>query len=417
MTIVERARNICLTPNTEWGVIENETTQPVPLLTGYAAPLAAIGAVAGFIGGSVVGRTLPFVGTFRIGVFAGLTMAVFSFVMALVGVAILAIVINALAPTFGGQKNTNQAFKLAVYSYTPAWVAAVLQILPVLGVLAILAGLYGIYLMYLGLPRLMKCPEDKTVGYTVLVVVCAIVLYIIIGAIGGIVMGAGALTTGALGGGLFGRSAPSSEVQFDKNSPLGKLQDLGDKMAESNKKMEEAQKKGDAQGEAAAAAEALGTLLGGGRHVDPVDTATLKAFIPDSFAGLTKSSSSAEKNGIAGLMVSKAEATYGSGGRDVTLTISDTGGASGLVGLASWAGSESDQEDANGSERTYKQGDRLVHEESSKTGGTNEYSIILGERFVVSAESSSVDLNTLKGAVAGLNLGKLEAMKDVGVKK
>jgi len=417
MTIVDRVKNICLTPGTEWTVIEGESTPPASLITGYAVPLAAIGAVAGFIGGSLIGRSLPFVGTYRIGIMPGLVAAVFSFVMAIVGVAILAVVLNALAPTFGAQKDTAQAFKLAVYSYTPAWVAGVLQILPVLGLLAIIAGLYGIYLMYLGLPRLMKCPQDKAAGYTVLVVVCAIVLYIIIGAIGAAVTGAGMLTTGALSGGMFGRSAPSSQVQFDRNSPLGKLQSLGQKLDESNKKMAEAQKAGDTKGQEAAAMEALGTLLGGGQHVDPVDVDTLKQFVPDTFAGLPKASSSAEKNGIAGLMVSKAEATYSSGGRDVTLTVSDSGGASGLVGLATWAGGESEQEDANGSERTYKQGDRLVHETSSKTGGTNEYSIVLGQRFIVSAESRSVDLNTLKGAVSGLNLARLESMKDAGVKK
>ncbi|HVB37487.1 MAG TPA: hypothetical protein VND92_03080, partial [Vicinamibacterales bacterium] len=99
MTIVERVKNICLTPGTEWAVIEGESTPPASLLTGYAAPLAAIGAAAGFIGGSVIGRSLPFVGTYRIGIMPGLVAAVFSFVMAIVGVAILAVVLNALAPT------------------------------------------------------------------------------------------------------------------------------------------------------------------------------------------------------------------------------------------------------------------------------------------------------------------------------
>ena len=152
-------------------------------------------------------------------------------------------------------------------------------------------------------------------------------------------------------------------MQFDKNSAMGKLQDLGKKLEESNKKMEAAQKSGDQKAQATAAMEALGTLLGGGKRVDPVAIGQLKGFVPDTFAGLAKTSSNAEKNGIAGLMVSKAEAQYGDGaGKTVTLEISDTGGVSGLLGLASWAGVEGEKDDDSGTEKTEKVGGRLVHE-------------------------------------------------------
>src|SRR5690348_9438420 len=231
MNLVERVKNICLTPGTEWAVIAGEPAPPADLLTTYAAPLAAIGAIAGFIGGSIIGRTLPFVGTYRVGLFAGLVMAVYVFVMALVSVAIVAFIINALAPTFGGQKNGRQALKVAVYAYTPAWIAGVLQIFPLLGVLAILAALYGIYLMYLGLPKLMQCPPEKAAGYTALVVVAAIVLSICVAAAGAMVGGAGLMTAGAFSN-RTASSAGSDDVRFDKNSPLGKLQDLSDKMQE-----------------------------------------------------------------------------------------------------------------------------------------------------------------------------------------
>ena len=143
MDLTTRAKNILLAPNTEWPVIAEETTPTSALITGYVAPLAAIGAVAGFIGGSLVGMTLPFIGRYRVPITSGLAGAVFAFVMAIVGVFILAFIINALAPTFGAQKNTAQALKVAVYSYTPAWIAGALQILPALGALGILAGLYG----------------------------------------------------------------------------------------------------------------------------------------------------------------------------------------------------------------------------------------------------------------------------------
>ena len=127
--------------------------------------------------------------------------------------------------------------------------------------------------------------------------------------------------------------------------------------------------------------------------------------MPDTFAGLAKKSSSAEKNGIAGLMVSKAEAVYGDGARKrVTLEISDTGGVSGLMSLAGWANVEDEKDDENETERTHKVDGRLVHERKSKTGGTNEFGVVLGDRFVVSASGTGVGLSELKAAVSGLDL-------------
>jgi hypothetical protein len=416
MSIGERAKNICLTPNTEWPVIAAEPTSPGTLVSGYVVPLAAIGAIAGFIGGSLIGRTLPYLGTYRVPLVSGLVLALFTFCMAIVGVFVLSFIINALAPTFGGEQNSTQAMKVAVYSYTPAWIAGVLQILPLLGIFAIFAALYGLYLLYLGLPRLMKCPEDKAVAYTAVVVVCAIVLSGVIAVIGGTIAGAGMIGAGALGGAATGRLG--SQAQFDRNSPIGKLQELGNKLEESNKKMGAAQKSGDEKAQVAAAVEGLGTLFGGGKRVDPVAIDQLKTFVPGSFAGLPKTASNAEKTGIVGLVVSKAEARYGDGAaRNVTLDISDTGGVSGIMALASWAGVEGEKDDESGSEKTQKVGGRLVHERTSKTGGTNEFGVVLGDRFVVSAKGNGVGVNDLKAAISGLDLAKLESMKDIGVQK
>ncbi|HKB12546.1 MAG TPA: Yip1 family protein, partial [Vicinamibacterales bacterium] len=404
MDTVTRAKNICLSPSTEWAVIAEEQTPAASLIAGYVAPLAAIGAVAGIIGGSLVGISVPFGGTYRVPLTIGIASAVFTFVMAVVGVLILSFIINALAPTFGGQQNSSQALKVAVYSYTPAWIAGALHIVPLLGALGIVAALYGLYLLYLGLPRVMKCPDDKSIAYTAVVVVCAIVLAFVTTAVGAVVAGAGMMTsaalggggslTGALGGGPIGATPrrASAEVQFDRNSPLGKLQALGDKLDASTKKIDAAQKAGNQEAAATAALEGFATLLGGGHRVDPINIDQLKPFVPESFAGLPRRSINAEKTGIAALMVSKARAEYGDGAqRNVSLEISDTGGASGLVTLAGWVNLQEEKQDENGEERTHKVDGRLVHEKMSKTG-RNEFSIVLGDRFVVEAHGNGVTL-------------------------
>jgi Yip1 domain len=411
MNLIERAKNICLTPKTEWDVIAPETTDTKTLMLNYVAPLAAIGAVAGFLGNVVVGGLFG-----RSGFMIGMVAAIWAFLMSFLMVFILSLIIDALAPSFGGEKNKAQALKVAVYSYTPAWLAGILAIVPMLGLLVFFAMLYGFYLMYLGLQKLMKSPEDKVIGYTVVVIICAIVVSIVLSTIAFSLGMGGMMAGGGFRGGLGNRSVPS--VAIGSDSALGKLEAFGKKMEESNKKMEAAQKSGDQSAQVAAAMEGLGALMGGGKRVDPIGIEQLKPFVPETIAGLPKTSSRSEKTGMAGLMVSKAEATYSDGtGKSIELDVMDTGGASGLMGLATWMGVQGEKEDQYGSEKTAKVGGRLVHEKVSKSGGNNEFSMVIGDRFMVSAKGRGVDLATLKGAVTSIDLGKLEGMKDVGVQK
>jgi hypothetical protein len=420
MALVDRIKGICLKPATEWQVIEAETPTGRDLMVGYAAPLAVITPIAALIGGVVLGRTIPFVGTYHVPLGAGLATAVVTYVLALLGVLVVSLIVNALAPTFGGRKDRLAALKLAVYAYTPAWVAGVLTISTALGMLVLIAALYGVYLLYLGLPVLMKNPREKSAGYTAVVVICAILVGLVMAAIGAAVGGAGMLGARHLSGMAAIDGAPASgHVQFDKDSPLGRLQAMGEAMKGSNQRMEEAQKSGDPNAQAQAALQGLGTLLGGGKRVDPVGIDKLKPLVPETFAGLPKIGGSAEKNGMAGLAVSKTEASYGDHAqKHVTLEISDTGGISGLVGMAGWMNLQGEREDDEGFERTQKVDGRLVHERGSKhVGGDNEFTVVLGDRFVVSAKGQGVDLPGLKSAVAGLDLGKIEAMKELGVQK
>jgi len=183
MNIVDRVKNILLKPKEEWPVIAGETTSTAELYTNYIIPLAAIPAAASFVGLSLVG--LPFVG--RLSMMTGLSIMVTQFVLALVGVFVLSLVIDFLAPNFGGEKNQAQALKVAAYSMTAAWLAGIFHILPMLGILSIL-GLYSFYLLYLGLPVLMKVPADKAVLYTVVVIVAGIIIWAVVGAVSAVFM-------------------------------------------------------------------------------------------------------------------------------------------------------------------------------------------------------------------------------------
>ncbi|HEX9892471.1 MAG TPA: Yip1 family protein [Gemmatimonadales bacterium] len=189
MNLVERVRNILLQPKKEWTVIDAEPATSASLYSGYVVPLAAIPAIAGFIGTSILGFGV-LGSTVRVPIGRGITGAVFQYVAALVGVYVLALIIDALAPNFGGTKSQIQALKLAVYSSTASWIAGIFLLLPGLRALSFL-GLYSLFLLYLGLPVLMKSPEDRSLGYILVVIVSAIVIYAVIGAVGSRLTGFG----------------------------------------------------------------------------------------------------------------------------------------------------------------------------------------------------------------------------------
>lgn len=190
-SLVARVKGIILRPNPEWDIIDGEPATVRGLFTGYAMILAAIGPLAGLIGGVV----------FRHSVIGSLIAALVGYALALVGVFLLGIVIDALASSFGGVANRTQAMKVAVYSSTASWLAGVFNILPAIAFLSIV-GLYSLYLLYLGLPKLMKAPQDKALIYTIVVIVIAIVIWVVIGAITGAVLGAFLLAGAAATGGL-----------------------------------------------------------------------------------------------------------------------------------------------------------------------------------------------------------------------
>ena len=177
MNLVDRAKKIILTPKIEWAVIAGEEANISQLLTGYVLPLALIPTIASLLGFGFIGHG------FGASLRWGIAMAMIQFVSAFLSVCITAYVADFLAPNFGSVKNLGRAMQLVAYSYTPSWVAGVLLLFPMLGILAVVAALYGLYLLYLGLPHMMKTPQDKVVTYLVVLIIAVIVVYFVISAV------------------------------------------------------------------------------------------------------------------------------------------------------------------------------------------------------------------------------------------
>jgi len=180
--LVNRVKGLLVQPKSEWQVIDGEPATVGSLYMGYIVPLALIPALCGAIR---VGRYAPGF---------GLRYGITYYVVHLISPFVLALIIDALAPTFGGQKNQIQALKVAAYAATPFWISGIFLLVPFLGILTLIGGLYGLYLLYLGLPVLMKSPQDRAMGYTVITIIAEIVVWwVLIVFLAGLFLGGAAL--------------------------------------------------------------------------------------------------------------------------------------------------------------------------------------------------------------------------------
>ncbi|MEO5882821.1 MAG: Yip1 family protein [Caldimonas sp.] len=412
MALIERVQSILLKPRQTWPVIAAEGGDAASIYTGYVMILAAIPAVAAFIGLTMVGVG-GFGVSYRLPILSGLVQMIVSYLLTLAMVFVLALIVNALAPTFGGTKDPVRALKLVAYGMTASFVGGIFSLIPALALLGVLASLYSIFLIYTGIAVMMRCPADKAVAYTAVVIVCGIVVGICIAAVVALVtpgMGAGAqggVTTGAAGpGGNVTIKAPDgSNVTINP----GAMTELAKRMEEAGKRMESAQKSGDSAAAGKAMGEMMGAITGG--SATPIASADLKTMLPESVGDMKRTGIEASSGQAMGIAGSSAKATYANGERRLTLSITDTGGLAGLAAMAGWANMTMDKETEVKVEKVYKDGVRTVHEEYRKDGSHGEVTTILANGVIVEADGKRVDVDSLKKVLAGLDLARLEAMK------
>ncbi len=394
--LVERVKNILLKPVETWAAIATEPATAKGLFTGYAVILAAIPPIAGLIGGQVFGHGF-FGVTYRAPLIGALTGAILQYVLSLIGIFIFAWVIDALAPSFDGQKSQIQSLKVAVYAYTAAWVAGIFAIVPALAALSILGGLYSLYLLYLGLPRVMNAPQTKALGYTAVCVIVGIILSVVIGSV-----------VGLLGLGAISASGPAHLTSSDKDGTSGTLKLGGatidmDKLKAASKQME-------------AASKQIASQAGGGTDAPDAPAVTaisadiLKGYLPDSVNGYARGDVEANSAGVAGFTGSNVEARYSKGDANLTLTITDLGAAGGFAALAGAFGVESSKETATGYEKIGKVDGKMTTEEWNRESNNGKYGVLVADRFMVEAEGQGGDMTDLKAAVAAVGPGNLEKL-------
>jgi Yip1-like protein len=440
--IIERAKNIILTPKTEWPLIAAEATPSAQLYLGYVLPLAAFAIVITALRLVVIGTHLPFGTVVRTPLSGILAIAVWGLVGGLIGWLLFGWIVNLLAPTFGGTRDFNRALKVAAYSLTPAYLGSVLALSPVLPSLLQFAALcYGLYVLYLGLPVLMRSPQERAGGYTAMVVVCCFVL-------GFVLM----FATAGLGifthSGLYGSRSASSAASADQSAAVlgngvgailgtdakgkagitaavsnlikaGEQQDAADKAANSATPGTAAADNSAAATQNAGAAvgglvTALGGALGGDHPKAAVDIKALTPLLPTDLPGMTRTAANGEQQGAAGIKTTSATGSYQGSSGTVKIVITDMTAVAGLMGMASALAQNTTSESDTGFEREQVVDGHSVHEKYDAPTKHGELTVLVAKRYQVDMTGNGVDMKTLEQDLGQIDLGRLEAMKDQG---
>lgn len=384
--LTQRAKDIITNPKQEWQRVDTEPATIRGIYVSYVMILAAIGPLATVIGTLLFGYPSILGFTYRPSAGAVIGGALLSYLLTLVGVYVLALIIDALAPSFDAKKDRLKAFKLAAYASTAAWLAGVFNIIPALSFLAIL-GLYSLYLLYLGLPKLMRAPETKALGYTVVTVLAAIVIWIVIGLIGGAVINP---LTSAFGSDP--KMASSDSVSGSFEIPGGGTIDMG--------QLEAASKQFEAAAEQAQA----------GGVPTAVPPQQLASLLPQSLADYRQvelASTGASAGGIGG---SQAEARYESGENRIELQVLDLGGAAGLAAMGGAFNLESNRQTETGYERTTTVDGRMTTESWDSSSKRGKFGVLVANRFMVEADGRVESIDDLKQAVTAVGFDRLERL-------
>ncbi len=369
--LISRVRGLILTPKSEWETIAAEPAPLGPTYTGYIIPLVLIGVVAGFIGGSLIGFE-AFGQTYRTPIGAGLTQAVLQVALTLGGVYVFALIVNMLAPSFGAEKNFDNAFKVAAFYPTAGWLAGVFALIPVLGILTLVGAVYTLYLLFVGLPTVMKPAEDKGVAYTLSALAIAIVLWIVIG----LVVGAMAPRSAGIGAAAGGDAARTAALE---------------RAAES----------GD-----------IGAMIGamsGAESAEPIAVDDLRALMPERLRGLERDAIATEELTFP-VQATVVTAHFADGEKTLDVQITQSSALSSLMAIGGLGGNTYNRQSGDDFERLSRDGDEMRAESWKEVSQAGSIGRSVNGRVLVTVESQNMSFQELERAVDDLISRDLERL-------
>lgn len=364
-----RIKQLVSDPPAAWELIAREETSPGAVMGKHVAPLAFMLALCGWLGAMLdAGFVLD-----RETIILQPVAAVFRFVIALAGVAVLARLANMFAPRFGGAPDAMRATQLSGYGATGLLLGGVgLLLSGIAPYIVACGGIFSMVLIYIGAPRMMSVPEEKRIGY----------FWSVIGAFLALVVA----VTFAYGAGMEALREATVHVKFGQTEAAP----------------EEAPAPAMARGAVldAATMKRLGESVDA--RISPIDPAALEGFLPQSLpGGFVRTSFTATPGSVA-----QAEGVYTRGEARMVVTITHLGVRGAALVTSAAQDALAVRQNTAGYARHQVTDGRLVAEDVTDTSVA--YSII-GRGLAVSiAGSGGVTMDDARAAVETIGMARLE---------
>ncbi len=127
---------------------------------GYVLPLVVLGPAATYVARHIAGVRIGHV-VYHASVRGAAYQALWSLVLAIAGLVLVALLVDAFAPLFRVRCSFGRAIRIAAFASTPTWLAALCVLVPWLGFVQLLGLAYEIFLLHAGLAIMIGVSRGK----------------------------------------------------------------------------------------------------------------------------------------------------------------------------------------------------------------------------------------------------------------
>ncbi|MFN2328711.1 MAG: Yip1 family protein [Chromatocurvus sp.] len=180
--MIQHTIGLLLRPSEQWRVVAQLPEKSRNVLVLYPCIFALLPAIAWYYGTSQVGWTTGLQGNVvRLTVESAFQISVLFYLVMVGSVAIIGFFIHWMSKTYGAESTVSKGIVIAGLTATPLFITGLVGFYPTLWLdllIGVVAISWSVYLMYLGIPIMMKIPEERGFLFSSAVLAIAMVVLV-----------------------------------------------------------------------------------------------------------------------------------------------------------------------------------------------------------------------------------------------